>query len=70
MVVKSLIENLVDSLVPDLMTIPGTADELACLIDHTLLRPEAILDEIEKHCAEGWNTGFTRSVSMAPASLV
>jgi len=42
-----------------------TRDQLAAVIDHSVLRPEATLEEILKACAEARDHGF-RTVCVAP----
>jgi len=42
-----------------------TRDQLAAVIDHSVLRPEATLDEVLRACAEAREHGF-RSVCVAP----
>ena len=45
-----------------------TPDELARLIDHTLLRPDATRRQIEALCAEALEPDSPRSVSTRPGS--
>jgi deoxyribose-phosphate aldolase len=45
----------------------GAARKTCSLIDHTLLRPEAAAQDIEKLCAEAREHGFTASVSTGHA---
>jgi deoxyribose-phosphate aldolase len=52
-----------------LMSLPTTPDALARFIDHTLIRADATLRDIEKHCAEAREHKF-RSVSVNGSWIV